>query len=397
MKRLLGKVALITGGGSGIGQAIARSFVEEGAKVAITGRTLDKLQQTAKEIGGGILCVAADVGDAKQVTALVERVRKELGPVDILVNNAGMNIKERSFRQLTVETWQKMIRTNLDGAFYCTHAVFPGMLECKDGVIININSTSGKRAAPVSGVAYAAAKFGMTGLGMGLAAEEEGQRHPRVQHLPWRSRHADTGFSSAGCECGTAAKDSPLRGYRRRRVVRRHLTATRVDTGAGDQADVGDVYLVPFRFASFRVVVQAARLRVQASRLYHDRLPATVADNSSRADIMSQSRRAKRLAGNPWRNHGSWPGFGESRALAWPWYLLLRSRQFSAGGISRRSLFLRIFGKLAQLVKGRFARLAAWTPSNNSKRTCAKDGWMLSVCSTSSPCCSGKWKRCSAS
>jgi NADP-dependent 3-hydroxy acid dehydrogenase YdfG len=173
MKRLQNKVALVTGGGSGIGQAIARSFIDEGARVAITGRNLDKLQQTAKELGGKVLCVAADVGEPEQVAAMVERVQKELGPIDILVNNAGMNIKERSFRQLTTETWQRMIRTNLDGAFYCIHAVFSGMAQRKDGVIININSVSGKRAGPLGGVAYAAAKFGMTGLGLGLAAEEK--------------------------------------------------------------------------------------------------------------------------------------------------------------------------------------------------------------------------------
>lgn len=173
MKRLQNKIALITGGGSGIGQAIARSFVEAGAKVAITGRTLDKLQQTAKEIGGKVLCVAADVGEAKDVAAMVERVQKELGPIDILVNNAGTNLKERAFRQLTAETWQRMIRTNLDGAFYCIHAVFPGMAQRKDGVIININSVAGKRSGPLGGVAYSAAKFGMTALGIGLAAEEK--------------------------------------------------------------------------------------------------------------------------------------------------------------------------------------------------------------------------------
>ena len=173
MKRLQGKVALVTGGGSGIGQAIARAFIEEGAKVAITGRNLVKLEQTGKELGGKVLCAACDVAEQSQVAALVERVHKELGPVDILVNNAGTNLKERTFRQLTTEAWQNMIRTNLDGAFYCIHAVFPSMLERKDGVIININSISGKRAGPLGGVAYAASKFGMTGLGISLAAEEK--------------------------------------------------------------------------------------------------------------------------------------------------------------------------------------------------------------------------------
>ena len=173
MKRLQNKVAIVTGGGSGIGQAIARSFLDEGAKVAITGRDLAKLQHTAKDMGGKVLCVACDIAEPEQVAGLVAKVAKELGPVDILVNNAGTNLKERTFRQLTTETWQRLIRTNLDGAFYCIHAVFPSMLERKDGVIININSISGKRAGPLGGVAYAASKFGMTGLGISLAAEEK--------------------------------------------------------------------------------------------------------------------------------------------------------------------------------------------------------------------------------
>jgi NADP-dependent 3-hydroxy acid dehydrogenase YdfG len=173
MKRLQGKVTVITGGGSGIGQAIARSFLDEGAKVAITGRDLAKLQHAAKELGGKVLCAACDVAQPERVAAMVASVQQELGPIDILVNNAGTNIKERTFRQLTPETWQKLIRTNLDGAFYCIHAVFPTMLQRKDGVIININSISGKRAGPLGGVAYAASKFGMAGLGISLAAEEK--------------------------------------------------------------------------------------------------------------------------------------------------------------------------------------------------------------------------------
>jgi len=173
MPKLQNKIALVTGAGSGIGQAIARSLMQEGARVAITGRTLDKLEQTARNLGGKVLIHAADVSEPEQVTAMVRRIEKELGSVDILVNNAGLNVKERTFRELTVETWQKMIRTNLDGAFYCIHAVFPGMLKKKDGVIININSISGKRAGPLGGVAYAASKFGMSALGISLAAEEK--------------------------------------------------------------------------------------------------------------------------------------------------------------------------------------------------------------------------------
>src|SRR5262249_26217025 len=98
---------------------------------------------------------------------------RRLGRIDILVNNAGLNIKQRAFRELTPETWQLLVGANLDGAFYCMHAVLPQMLERRDGLIINVSSIAGKRAGPLGGAAYAAAKFGMSALGICLAAEEK--------------------------------------------------------------------------------------------------------------------------------------------------------------------------------------------------------------------------------
>jgi NADP-dependent 3-hydroxy acid dehydrogenase YdfG len=175
MSRLSGKVALITGGGSGIGLATARLFLAEGAKVVITGRDAKKLEQAAKELKGGdrLSWHAADATQPDQVTALVKKVLAEQKRIDILVNNAGANIKERSARELTPESWRYLVGANLDSAFYCTHAVLPQMLERKDGLIVNISSVSGKRAGPLGGAAYAAAKFGMAGFGICLGAEEK--------------------------------------------------------------------------------------------------------------------------------------------------------------------------------------------------------------------------------
>jgi NADP-dependent 3-hydroxy acid dehydrogenase YdfG len=113
------------------------------------------------------------VSDQKQVAKLVGSVTEKLGPIDILVNNAGTNLKERTFRELTPEAWDRLIRVNLDGSFYCIHAVFPSMAARKDGVIINIVSIAGKRAGPLGGIAYAASKFGQAALGICLAAEEK--------------------------------------------------------------------------------------------------------------------------------------------------------------------------------------------------------------------------------
>ena len=172
---LEGKKVLITGGGSGIGRAVAQQFVAEGAHVAITGRTPERLRETWEAVGcSERLChQTCDVGDPAQVMRLVNWARGELGRIDILVNNAGLNIKQRAVRELTVDNWKKLIRANLCGAFYCIQAVLPQMLERRDGLIINISSVAGKRANPLGGAGYAASKFGMHALSHCLGAEEK--------------------------------------------------------------------------------------------------------------------------------------------------------------------------------------------------------------------------------
>jgi NADP-dependent 3-hydroxy acid dehydrogenase YdfG len=175
MNTLTNKVALVTGGGSGIGLAVARAFLEHGASVAITGRQESRLRQAAESLQAGknLFFHAADLAQVEQVKGLARRVEEQFGPVDILVNNAGLNVRRRTFRELSPEDWQLLMRSNLDSAYYCIHAVLPKMLERRDGVIINISSIAGKRASPLGGVAYAASKFGMSALGLCLAAEEK--------------------------------------------------------------------------------------------------------------------------------------------------------------------------------------------------------------------------------
>jgi NADP-dependent 3-hydroxy acid dehydrogenase YdfG len=174
MTQLMDKVVLVTGGGSGIGRAVADLLLQAGARVAIAGRDQRKLDETARALGAGdrLITYPVDVTEVRAVRAMVETVNSALGPVEILINNAGINLKERTFRELTPETWDQLIRTNLNGAFYCIQAVLPAMLRRKDGVIVNVVSIAGKRASPLGGVAYAASKFGMSALGIGLAAEE---------------------------------------------------------------------------------------------------------------------------------------------------------------------------------------------------------------------------------
>lgn len=175
MSKLAGKVAVVTGGGSGVGKAVAQLFLREGAKVAIAGRDAGKLAAVVSELSAGsnIKACPTDVSDVAQCQKLIDDATKAFGRVDILVNNAGTNLKARTIRELTPESWDMMVRANLDGAFYCLKAVLPQMFDRKDGVIVNVVSIAGKRANPLGGAAYVAAKFGMGGLGLVLSNEEK--------------------------------------------------------------------------------------------------------------------------------------------------------------------------------------------------------------------------------
>jgi NADP-dependent 3-hydroxy acid dehydrogenase YdfG len=175
MARLNGTTVLVTGGGSGIGLETARALLGEGANVAIAGRDAAKLRKAADSLGGGerLMAHAADVTDLAQVQSLVTAVTDRFGRIDILVNNAGANVKNRQFRELTPETWKYLIAVNLDGPYYCVYAVLPQMLERRDGLIINVSSVAGKRANPLGGAGYAAAKFGMAAMGTCLGVEEK--------------------------------------------------------------------------------------------------------------------------------------------------------------------------------------------------------------------------------
>jgi NADP-dependent 3-hydroxy acid dehydrogenase YdfG len=100
-------------------------------------------------------------------------VSARFGRIDVLVNNAGANVKNRTVRELDPPTWDHLVRVNLDAVFYCTHAVLPQMRARRDGLIVNISSVAGKRANPLGGAAYSAAKFGMAALGICLGVEEK--------------------------------------------------------------------------------------------------------------------------------------------------------------------------------------------------------------------------------
>jgi 3-oxoacyl-[acyl-carrier protein] reductase len=167
-----GRVALITGGGRGIGRAIALILAEAGADVAVNYRSrADAAEATAGEIrrlGRRSAAVRADVSIAAEVAALVEKVEKTIGSVDILVNNAGIS-EPCGIEELTEALFERTIAVNLKSAFLCTQAVLPGMRARGFGRIVNISSGAARGAGAV-GVHYNASKAGMEGLTRGYAA-----------------------------------------------------------------------------------------------------------------------------------------------------------------------------------------------------------------------------------
>lgn len=177
--RLDGKVALVTGGGTGIGQAIAKSYAAAGAQVIITGRREDKLQETCAQATasgcppGAVRYYVADIGIREQVTALVEWVNQEFGQIDILVNNAGVNVVKRTMAEIAPESWDYILNVGATGVFNTIHAVLPQMIARKDGVLILVSSLAGVRPAPLGGAAYSAAKHAANALIKVLAAEEK--------------------------------------------------------------------------------------------------------------------------------------------------------------------------------------------------------------------------------
>ena len=166
MARLSGKTALITGGGTGIGWGIAKAFAEEGVKVAIAGRRLNVVQEAAASFQGqpAMLAHDCDVGNRESVNKLFAWAQQQLGQIDIVVNAAGVNIKNRMMHNMAPEQWDEVMNINATGVYNCLHAALPPMIERKDGLIINISSISGKRSAPLGGVAYNASKFAVAGL-----------------------------------------------------------------------------------------------------------------------------------------------------------------------------------------------------------------------------------------
>jgi 3-hydroxybutyrate dehydrogenase len=166
-----GMHAVVTGGGSGIGAAIARAFVDAGARVTLMGRDAAKLEAQRLQFASSnaVHCAAADITAPDSVQAAFAKAREALGPVDILVNNAGQ-AQAAPFGKTDLGLWHRMLDVNLTGTFLCTQAALPTMIERGFGRIVNVASTAGQIGYPYV-TAYCAAKHGVIGLTRALALE----------------------------------------------------------------------------------------------------------------------------------------------------------------------------------------------------------------------------------
>jgi NAD(P)-dependent dehydrogenase (short-subunit alcohol dehydrogenase family) len=166
--RLDGKVALVTGGGQGIGAAICARLAAAGAKVAVFDLNAARAQRTAHEIGG--LAVAGDITSETDVDTALDEIKEQLGPVDLLVNNAGITGKSAKLWELTLADWKQVMDINVLGAVVCCKAIVPGMRERKFGRIVNIASIAGKEGNPALGP-YSASKAAVIAFTKSLAKE----------------------------------------------------------------------------------------------------------------------------------------------------------------------------------------------------------------------------------
>ncbi|MEQ8349182.1 MAG: SDR family NAD(P)-dependent oxidoreductase [Sneathiellaceae bacterium] len=190
MRELKGKVAWITGAGTGIGAAAALAYAAAGMHLVLSGRRREKLEEVEAAIraagdpAGDIVLEPLDVADGDAVEAVAGRIDSRFGRLDILVNSAGINIPKRSWKEVSRAGWDQVVRIDLDGTYYCCAAALPMMRRQQDGLVINVSSWAGRWVTKLTGPAYNAAKHGVCALTESLNQEECGNGIRATAMLP---------------------------------------------------------------------------------------------------------------------------------------------------------------------------------------------------------------------
>jgi 3-oxoacyl-[acyl-carrier protein] reductase len=176
--RFLDKVAIVTGGASGIGAATARALAAEGARVAvadINASALEKMEEDMRKEGQQFLCLRANVAKEKEVEELINKTLSHFGGIDILINNAGISPKhdgkKANLWEMSIAEWDQVMAVNIRGAFLCCHFAVPKMIERGGGAIVNVSSLAAKAGSGITGCHYVISKAGVVGLTKVLARE----------------------------------------------------------------------------------------------------------------------------------------------------------------------------------------------------------------------------------
>jgi NAD(P)-dependent dehydrogenase (short-subunit alcohol dehydrogenase family) len=175
LRDLKGKVAWITGAGSGIGAGAALAYGAAGMQVILSGRREKELKLVADQIlaaGGQARIAPLDVTDASAAQVIADGILTKEGRLDVLVNSAGVNVVKRNWKHLSRSDWDQVVDIDLNGAFYCCHAVLPMLRKQGEGLIINISSWAGRHVSTLTGPAYSAAKFALNAMTESLNVEE---------------------------------------------------------------------------------------------------------------------------------------------------------------------------------------------------------------------------------
>ena len=236
--KLANKVAIVTGAAGGIGKAIAKAFMAEGARVAIADLKAEAAEATAKELGNNAIAISMDVTNEKSVNDGIAQVLKTCGQIDILVSNAGVQIVHKA-EDFPFADWRRMMAIHLDGAFLTTKAVLPHMYKQGSGSIILMGSVHSKEASPLKS-AYVTAKHGLLGLNKVLA--KEGGKHGV------RSNVICPGFVRTPLVEKQIPEQAARLGISEEDVVKKIMLGGTVD---GEFTTLEDVAEVALLFASF--------------------------------------------------------------------------------------------------------------------------------------------------
>jgi len=252
--RLTGKVALVTGGGSGIGKAIAATFVREGATTFISGRSKDKLDAAAAETGA--IAIAADVSREDDVAALFAAIAERSGGLDVVVNNAGISGPINNAEDMDMAAWDETMAINVRSIILCTRAAVPMLRSRGGGSIINMSSLMGLRGYPMR-AAYSASKFAVIGI-TEAAAHEVGRDNIRVNALC-------PGAISGELMDRVIARRAAAEGRPPEEIIRENYTDKAALRRWVDPEEVADVAL--FLASDASSAVTGERIRVDAGRL----------------------------------------------------------------------------------------------------------------------------------